>query len=99
MKYTTQGNCPYCDSERGIITSWGMGPVAMQELKVRHNNNHPENMPPQREVKKHKHNFVLSQHTREASGPGTNWLDFAYVTCPECGEVRKVPVETIIKKD
>lgn len=43
MKYTQQGNCPYCDAERGISTAWGMHPTVMEELKSRHDNNHPEN--------------------------------------------------------
>jgi len=47
MKYTTQGNCPYCDAERGINTPWAMHPIAMQELKERHDNQHPENPPSQ----------------------------------------------------
>jgi hypothetical protein len=52
MKYTTQGNCPYCDSERGIITAWGMNPYAMEELKKDHENGHPNNMsnPPNKEI-------------------------------------------------
>ena len=45
MKYTTSGNCPYCDSERGINTPWGMHPYAMQQLKEEHDNHHPQNQP------------------------------------------------------
>lgn len=47
MKYTTQGNCPYCDAERGINTPWAMHPDGMQRLKESHDAGHPENTPPQ----------------------------------------------------
>lgn len=36
MKYTTQGNCPYCDSEIGITTPWGMSPEGMRQLEEKH---------------------------------------------------------------
>ncbi len=45
MKYTTQGNCPYCDADRGVTTVWGMSPEGMASLKERHDQGHPENQP------------------------------------------------------
>jgi len=63
MKYTTQGNCPFCDSERGIITSWGMSQEGWNELKKKHDVGHPENneselqliKPKTKKVKKYKY--------------------------------------------
>lgn len=51
MKYTTQGNCPWCDAESGISTAWGMSPEGIVRLQKSHDNNHPENQPsePKRE--------------------------------------------------
>lgn len=45
MKYKQVGNCPYCDSERGITTPWGMSPQGWADLKDRHDAGHPENVP------------------------------------------------------
>ena len=45
MKYKTSGNCPYCDSERGIHTPWGMHPLAMEQLRADHDAEHPNNNP------------------------------------------------------
>lgn len=47
MKYKTQGNCPYCDSERGIHEPWGMSPEGLAALREKHEKNHPENPNPQ----------------------------------------------------
>lgn len=46
MKYEQQGNCPYCDADRGINTPWGMHPQEMDELKKRHDAGHSENSIP-----------------------------------------------------
>lgn len=43
MKYTTPGNCPYCDGEMGYRSAWGMNPNSLADLKARHDNGHPEN--------------------------------------------------------
>lgn len=43
MKYKTQGNCPYCDSEMGITSGWGMGPDGWASMKSDHDNDHPNN--------------------------------------------------------
>jgi hypothetical protein len=43
MKYKTQGHCPYCDTELGIITGWGMSVQGFQEYLKKHEANHPEN--------------------------------------------------------
>lgn len=45
MKYTQTGNCPYCDSERGISNIWAMSPQGWANLKERHDAGHPENTP------------------------------------------------------
>ncbi len=45
MKYTTQGNCPYCDAERGINIAWAMHPDGMRRLKEEHDAGHPRNNP------------------------------------------------------
>jgi len=45
MKYKTQGHCPYCDTELGIITGWGMSVQGFQEYLKKHEANHPENTP------------------------------------------------------
>jgi hypothetical protein len=46
MKYEIAGNCPYCDSERGINTPWAMSLEGMMSLKERHDAGHPENEKP-----------------------------------------------------
>lgn len=47
MKYTTVGNCPYCDCEiGGISCGWGMSPESWEIMKQNHNAGHPENTPP-----------------------------------------------------
>lgn len=47
MKYTTKGNCPFCDSETSGqgIGGWGMSPEGWGQLQERHNQNHSENRP------------------------------------------------------
>lgn len=45
MKYTTQGNCPYCDSELGVHSGWGMSPEGFADFKRKHDLEHPENQP------------------------------------------------------
>ena len=45
MKYKTQGHCPYCDTELGIITGWSMSVQGFQEYLKKHEANHPENTP------------------------------------------------------
>lgn len=42
MRHTSQGNCPFCDGERGIPTAWGMHPEDMARLKAQHDAGHPE---------------------------------------------------------
>lgn len=46
MKYTTVGMCPFCDSERGVTTAWGMSPQGWADLKDKHDHEHPENGTP-----------------------------------------------------
>ena len=46
MKYKTQGNCPYCDSEIcGYSGGWAMSPCGFAEMKRKHDLGHPENEP------------------------------------------------------
>jgi len=41
MKKLPTGNCPYCDSERGINTAWGMSPQGWGNMKDDHDAGHP----------------------------------------------------------
>ena len=44
MKYTTQGNCPFCDVELvGYSGGWAMSQEGFEEMKRKHESGHPEN--------------------------------------------------------
>lgn len=45
MTQLSQGNCPFCDAERGAPTAWGMSPEGMQSLKKQHDMAHPNYQP------------------------------------------------------
>ena len=49
MKYTTQGNCPYCDSELGIHYGWSGSQEMFADYRKKHNEGHPENEPNKKE--------------------------------------------------
>ena len=45
MKYTTKGNCPYCDADinGGISSGWSGSDEMFRSFKQRHEAGHPEN--------------------------------------------------------
>ena len=43
---------------------------------------------------KHKHKFILSHQSNESDGYSANYIDYAYVICENCGEVKKLLIKS-----